>query len=237
MEDQMSHDPEQHEQAHEHEQHAHMGTPAATSKFTLSFHGIDWQKEVMNAIEILKLNKTKMHEVAKDEKATTVGMTFIIVPQILAIIISMIMVGGYVGYAQGTYIIQLITPFLFIYALHVIAVKFFQGKGDLIPLFRVISYASVISILVPVVLLLGWISWGLMGLMSLVLLVVGVWQLIVAYTILTETHHMTSQNTIITMVIAIVVVGIIMYLLQRLLFPNPWEEMASKLNDYTRYFR
>jgi uncharacterized membrane-anchored protein len=124
-----------------------------------------------------------------------------------------------------------------IYALHFTAIKFFQGKGDLIPLFRVISYASVISILVPVVLLLGWVSLSLMGLMSLVLLVVGIWQLIVAYTILTETHHMTNQNTIITMVIAIVVVGIIMYLLQRFLFPNPWEEMASKLNDYTRYLK
>lgn len=201
-------------------------------KGSLSFAGIDWKKEVMNAIEILKLNKMKMQEVAKDNKATTVGLIFIIVPQIISLIIAVLFTGQFIGWIHGSYILGMITPFLFVYAAHFTATKFFQGKGDLIAYFRVVSYTNIISVITIVIALLMYAGKiDLLGLASLIMLAIGIWMLIVSYHLLMENYHTTSQNTIIVLIIAFVAVSIIVLIINRILFPNPLEQFSSELNN------
>ena len=169
---------------------------------------------------------------------TTVGLAFILVPQILSLIIAVIFSKGFIGWLHGSYIIGMITPFLFVLGAHFCATKFFQGKGDAIAYFRVLAYTNIIAIVGTAVVLLMYIGgMDLLGLYSLVSLAMGIWMLIVTYTILMESYQMTSQNTIITMIITIVAVGIVVFLLNKFLFPNPFEEIANKLNDYTRYLK
>lgn len=201
-------------------------------KFTVNFSGIDWQQEVKNAIEILKLNKTKMHEVAKNEKANTVGLVFIILPSLLSLIIVVAAARGFIGWAHGSYIMQMISPFLFFYAVHFCATQFFQGKGNVVEFFRVVSYTYVIYLLIPVLVLLSFVSLTLAGLVGLVTIAAGIWALIVSYHILMETYHVTSANAILTLVIAIVAVGIIVSIVQNMLFPAPTLGDLMRLTPY-----
>ncbi len=217
--------------------HEHASHSAASNKFSFNLSGIDWKKEVMDAIEILKLNKTKMHEVAGREKATTVGIVFIVIPQIVSVILSAILLSRYFSSWQF-YLIpgltSIISPFLLIYAFHLAATQVFKAKGELFPFFRVMSYISVITVLTPVVTLLTFVSWGLAGLAGLVSLVAGIWMLIVAYHLLQDMYKLTNQNTVLSMIIGIVAVAIVTGIVNAIFLPK-LEDLAKDINVNIRY--
>jgi hypothetical protein len=251
--DQMPQDPQPQTPppAHTGEPH-HTPVAAAGSKLKISFNGIDWKKEIMNAIEILKMNKTKMHEIAKDEKATTVGLSFILVPQIISLIIAIVGAGGFMGYLHGSYIlggvanfgfvsfynIGLILPFLFIYGVHLVSTKFFQGKGDMWGYFRVVSYVFAASIISTLLLLIMTItSADLIGLANLVNWAIFIVALVVSYFWMMEGYHMTQQNAIIAPIVSMVVAGLIIWLVSSVLFPNPFADLANQLSKYSNGLR
>ena len=199
-----------------------------SSQKSMSFNGIDWKREIHRALAILKLDKKMMHEVANDEKATKVGTAFIVVPQLVALLLAVIFHGGFVGFIHGRYLLAIVGSFLLIYGVYFVATKWFKGKGDLMQYFRPVAYTNVLSVLVPVLVLLSIISWGLASLIGVVMLLVGIWMLIVSYYILLEAYHVTSKNAVITLVIAILATGIIIGIVQNVLFPNPFEELANE---------
>lgn len=214
--------PEGHQSGMDHHAAAHS---ADSMKFKFSLSDIDWKAEVMDAIEVLKMNKTKIHEVSMREKATSVGIVFIVVPQILAAILTYITYSRLFGASGWQFfvasgLVGIISPFLFIYAIHFIGNKFFQGKGQLLPYFRVVSYVNVVSILTPVILLLALVAPAIGGLAGLVALAVAIWALVISYKLLMEMYKMTSTNTILTIIIAAVAVGIVTSIINGIFLPK-----------------
>lgn len=222
---------QEHSSSHEHHDsssggHTQSGTHNPSSmKFSFNLSGVNWKDEIMDAIEIFKMNKAKIHDISMREKATSVGIVFIAVPQILAAIMSTIVLSNLIGfnvqYLIGSLIVGVVAPFLFIYAVHFVANKFFQGKGELMPYFRVVSYINVVTVLTPVILLLSLVVPALGALAGLVALVVGIWALVISYKLLMEMYKTNSTNTILTLIIAAVAVGIVTSIVNSLFLPKP----------------
>ncbi len=222
-----------HQPAHTPEVKHDMGTPHA--KFSLNFNGIDWKKEIMDAIEVVKMNKAKWHEVAARDKATTAGFTFIVAPQLLLFIIALISGSTYFFLS---YVISGLCTLVFLYACDLAAKKAFHGKGDFLSLFRVGSYMGVIFLLQPVIGLLSFASYSLWALVGIAPIAVGILMIIVAYHYLMENYKLDSNNAIITIVIAAVSDGIVYAVLTAILvplfIPKPLNDLNNAINRLIR---
>jgi hypothetical protein len=208
----------------------------------LYYFGLDFKKEFSDAFEIIKLNKAKMKEVAGRKSATKMGIIFILVPLILNSIFFGIAFGG--GYTLYSTIINLISMVVVIFLMSLIAQKFFNGKGNHEEFFRVISYSYLLMWATSVLALLTALGMSLsvLSLFSLVMLVAGIWSIVIAYHTLIDLHSLTSQNAILTIIIAIIGSGIVMAILMSFA-PTPYlynadaEMMKERFDNWGQFMR
>lgn len=177
--------------------------------------------EVKDAVEVLKLNKPKMAEVAAKPSATTLGIVILAVPAVLNFIFVSLAYRSFAIDFLWLAVIPVALSIGMILALSFIAQKFFQGKGNHVGFFRVSAYASLaswITVLPYLLILLGSVSgFSLLGALSLV---AGAWMLVVIYHVLMEHHKLTQQNAVITIVIGIVAYIIVSSLITSTLVPS-----------------
>jgi hypothetical protein len=169
------------------------------------------KKSFMDAIEILKWNKTKIDEVAaRDSEGIGNALIFLAVGSIAASLGSAIF-----GYSLGRVVIRtpivnaligaviaIVIAAVYYYITNLVAVNLFKGKGKFAAYFRVMGYASLLNVLS----LLTMVSFvgGLAG------IYVGIF---INFLALNRTHKLDTTNTILTMLVSAIAVGIVVYIL------------------------
>ena len=165
----------------------------------------NWKSEFMDAIEVIKLNKTKMKQISERKSSTTTALIFAIL--------------GSAAIPLGIYIMLFRTPFfsvadlliaivyyfvsflLSVFILDIIAKKLFHGKGDFRKLFKVLGFGYLIMVPGIIVYLLGLAS----GLVS----ILGIWYLVIMFKALQVLYKLSNKNTVVALIISIVVLGIL----------------------------
>jgi hypothetical protein len=173
---------------------------------------------VMNGIEILKLNKAKMNEVAGKESATVWALVILFVPFVVNLILSALQTTMFLSLQIKFLIIPVLVVIATIFLMSVIAQQLFHAKGDHMAFFRVIAHAGVVmwAGVIPFVLsLLGVVD--VYSIFNLVNMIAGIWMLIVTYQVLIGYYKLNQQNAIITMVLGVVGAAIIQSILGRIL--------------------
>lgn len=180
-----------------------------------------FKKAIIDAIEVLKLNKQKMREVMDNPSATMYAWIFLIAPGLINTIIML----GYLGrigfrYYAPSILLQPMSIIIFVYAIHFTAVKFFKGHGDLQRFFRAYGYTNALQLVgIPLTLLMFAGAWSLMGLSSIVMLAATILAIIVGYNALKETYQVSSEHAIFSIIIAAVITMVIQMVIAAVLIP------------------
>ncbi|MFA7685264.1 MAG: YIP1 family protein [Candidatus Gracilibacteria bacterium] len=160
--------------------------------------------EVKVAISVLKLDKVKMAEVAKNKEATFLGIGFLAVPAIINVILTALTFPSGFGSIFSRFLLwPIVIPVLSTVAttflVSLVAEKAFKGNKDHVGFFRIVSYASVVLWVTILAYLLRLIGLELVFLASLV---AGLYLLYVIYNILMEHHKLTKEHAIYTIIAA-----------------------------------
>lgn len=195
----------------------------------------DFKTAVLDAIEILKLNKTKIETIKKDKNATKFAWIFLVAPGLLKLVILSTMY-GYSSFYLHEAIWCPIGIIGMIYVSHFIAMKFFNGKGKLEEYFRVIGYVNALQLITIIILLLGLLRINLTGLSNLVLLIVSIYSIVLFYKLLKESYQLTTTHTIITIILAVIGVSIVISIFDRNTRPaHNFEDFNDVLN-YAKHY-
>jgi hypothetical protein len=188
--------------------------------------------EVKEAIQVLKLNKLKMADVARRKDSLKWGIVFIAVPAVVNVILSAIAFPSGFGGIFSRYLLWPVvipalsfaaTAFLVSY----VAEKGFHGQKDHVGFFKIMAYASValwITIIPSILMVLG-LADMLGSLSQLISLAASAWVLYVTYFALMEHHKLTKENSILTIVAAVVISIIVSGLLGGILVGNGYRFM------------
>lgn len=184
-------------------------------------HVEGFKAAIMDAIEILKLNKNKMREVMESPGATMYAWIFLLAPAIINTLILVTWLGrwGFRWHAPMV-ILQPIGIIVFVYAMHFTAVKLFKGKGELKKFFRAYGYANAVQLLnIPFTLLWMLGVYAIASLSSLVILAAAIIALIVTYNAMKENYQLSAENTIFSFIIAIIITAVVNMVLTSMLLP------------------
>lgn len=166
--------------------------------------------QLFDALEIVKLNKAKMAEVALRPSATKWGVVILAIPALLNWIFSALTYPSglftiFHSYVFGAILVPVLSLVAMIFVISLVAEKFFGAKGAHVGFFRVLAYGTIllwISIIPYLLALLGlWFFGGLFGLVSLA---AGIWLLIVSYHLLVEYHKLSKQNAVFALIAGII---------------------------------
>jgi hypothetical protein len=168
------------------------------------------KSQIFDAIEVVKLNKAKMAEVASRPSATKWGILILVLPALLNWIFSALtypsgLLSVFQSYVFGAILIPVLSLVAMIFVISLVAEKFFGAKGAHVGFFRVLAYGSIllwISVIPYLLALLGlWFFGGLFGLVSLA---AGIWLLVVSYHLLIEHHKLSKENAVFALIAGIV---------------------------------
>lgn len=171
--------------------------------------------EIREAVQVLKLNKSKMAEVAGRKEATRWGIIFLAVAPVVNIVLSALIFPSGLGSIFSRYLLwPIFIPFMsfvaMIFLMSLVAEKAFHGGKDHIGFFRIMAYASVSlwATVVPFLLMvLGIVD--AYGLFRLIYLLAGAWILYLSFYALMEHHKLSKENAIFTVVAAIFIALIV----------------------------
>lgn len=173
---------------------------------------MDIVHEIKTAVEILKLNKVKMSEVAHHKDATLVGIGFLIVPSILNVVLVYLSCGAGFGGIFSKYLLwPLMIPALSfaatIFLVSLVAEKFFHGNKDHVGFFRIMAYASVLLWINVLPFLMGLIGLGInsYSLFNLVGAAGSLYLLYVLYYVLMEHHKLNKEKAVYVIVAAFLI--------------------------------
>lgn len=177
-------------------------------------------KEIKDAVEILKLNKLKMAEVAARPAATKWGFVIILAPVVVNLILMAIRMPSGFGsifsaYILWPFVIPVASFVAMIFIINFVAEKVFNAKGDYWSLFKVLAYASIVLWVSVIPWIIG--SFDSYQLFNLILFAGGIWTLVVAYHWLMEHNKLNQQNAVVTLVISIVACVIVQSILGTIL--------------------
>lgn len=173
---------------------------------------------VKDGISLLKLDKTKIQQVADNKSGTLWGIVILAVPLVVNFLLSMIQTTMFWSIQLKFLLIPTLTLVAGIFAMSLVAQIAFHSKGDHMAFFRVLAHASVAmwASIIPFILsLLGVLD--VYSIYNLINLAAGVWMLVVTYFLLQSYYKLNQQNTVITLVVGVVAVSIIQSLLGRIL--------------------
>jgi hypothetical protein len=179
--------------------------------------------EIKDAIQLLKLNKSKISSIAGNKSATVFGVIFLVIPPVLNIIFSSLSFSSGFGSIFSRYLLWPIFIPALSYAgtsflMSLVAEKVFHGGKDHVGFFRIMAYASVamgVTVVPFLFMLLGIMD--AYGLFRLLYIIAGAWVLYVAFHVLMEHSKLTKENAIFTVVAGIVISIIIESILASLL--------------------
>lgn len=172
----------------------------------MSFN-INIQKEFKDAIEILKLNKAKMGEVASRESATKVGAAVIVLPVLVNWVLYTLTFPSrffvfFKSFTYGKFLVVALSSVAMIFLLSYVAKQFFKGKGDHVRFFRILAYASVltwVSIIPHLFIFVPFWTFG--SLFGFISSAATIWLLVVAHKALIEEHKLSSENAILALLV------------------------------------
>lgn len=173
---------------------------------------------VKDGIAILKLDKSKMSQVAGDENATVWAFVILVVPFVVNVILSAIQTTLFFSLQVKFLLIPVLSVIAAIFLMSFIAQMVFHAKGDHLAFFRVIAHAGVVmwAGIIPFILSLFGFD-GSYAVFNLINLVAGIWMLVVTYNVLISYYRLNQQNAIITIVLGAIGAGIIQSILGRVL--------------------
>lgn len=157
-------------------------------------------------IDVLKLDKTAISKVARDEKMTKIAGLFLVAGAIalplgyqifgLQAVRGQVLRFGLQSAISGS-VWAIVVTTLTIFLAALVATRLFKGKGSFIEFFRVLGLAAGINVIT-------FFSTFLPGLASLLTLVAAVWFLAVAFTALKVVFGLDNTNAVLTIIITIV---------------------------------
>ncbi|MFH1218362.1 MAG: hypothetical protein V1679_00785 [Candidatus Peregrinibacteria bacterium] len=172
--------------------------------------------ELKDAIEIVKLNKTKMLDVAGKKSATKWAFLFLLVPPVINLILaSLNFPSGFGMIFQRFLIWPMFVPVGAIAGslilMSFLSKRFYKGYGDVMALFRVGGYVSVILWVSIIPFILAFLGiFDAFGILNLLWLAAAFWIFLVAYQMLIFYHKLKAQDAIV-----IVIAGVLGYLVLR----------------------
>lgn len=163
---------------------------------------------------IIRLDKKVIEQVAVNEKGGPAAALFLFVGVALTPLLQAIMgirVFNTVIRPDMTSTLMTIVGALVAAALGfavttLVATKLFKGKGTFPGYFRVVGLAYGLNVLSAVGVLVP-------GLIALVPLIVGIWGLVVGYTVLKSVFHLDNTNAVLTIIVTVVAMFVIMAVL------------------------
>lgn len=174
---------------------------------------------IKDGLEILKLNKAKMSQVAGDNNATVWAFVILGVPFVANIVFAALQTTLFLSMQIKLLLIPLISIVAVIFLMSIIAQQLFHAKGSHTAFFRVVAYAGIVTwvSVIPFILGLVGATVDVYSIFNLINLAAGIWMLVVTYHILTDYYKLTQQNAIITIVLGIVGAAILQSILGRIL--------------------
>ena len=210
-----NHSEHNHEHGHEHHTHETHGGHHTAANNDLAFPKfdfghMDFGSAFKKVVEIAKLNKTAMSEVANDEKLNSVALVFWLV-SFLAAPLGMLIFGisffGVTVHASFTdvaveFLRNLLMAAAGLYAVTLVANRLFKGAGSFAQMFRLMGFVSLINVL----LLIGYL---LQGLLMIIGLVVAIWTAIVGFNALQVAFNLDAKNAAFTLIVTFVVMMVV----------------------------
>ncbi len=173
---------------------------------------------IKDGLEILKLNKAKMSQVAGDNNATVWAFVILGVPLVANIVLAALQTTLFLSMQIKLLLIPLISIVAVIFLMSIVAQQLFHAKGSHMAFFRVVAYAGLVTWLSVIPFILGFVGVAdVYSIFNLVNLAAGIWMLVVTYHVLIDYYKLTQQNAIITIVLGIVGAAILQSILGRIL--------------------
>jgi hypothetical protein len=169
-------------------------------------------KEFMNALEVLKLNTKKMHDISQRKTTATAAFLFIVLAAIA------MNLGIYLSFLRFDFIrpsfvsllisgvIYIVLTIIMIFIYDFVGSRFFKGKGNYGELFRVLGYGNLVLVAGIIPMLSG---------------LAGIWYLVVSYMALRTVKKLNPMHTIFTILITVIVGGALSVLITQLLGYGP----------------
>jgi hypothetical protein len=156
-------------------------------------------------IEVIKLNKKVIAGVAENKKSGSSAAVFLAVGAV-ALPVAQLIFG--VRFLNVVYrpdavsliiqaVLAVVMAALVLYITSLVATRLFKGKGSFANYFRVMGLAYGLNVLM----FLGPVIPALVPLISLV---VGIWMLVINYTVIKDVFKLDNTNTILTIIVTIV---------------------------------
>lgn len=188
--------------------------------------------ELKDAVEIVKLNKPKMSEVAKRPHATKMAVIFLVVPFVVTLILAILSFPSgfgsiFSGFLLWPIFIPIVSIVAMIFCMSIVSKKFFKGVGNDLEFFRTLSYpaAAILALNVVPFLLMLLIGFNAYSLANLINICAMAWTLVVSYYFLPEHHKTNQQDTIIVVVIGVLTYFVVAYLLGMVLMQGTYRMM------------
>lgn len=210
-----NHHEHNHEHGHEHHDHETHSAHHAANNGDLAlpkfdFGNMDFGAAFKKFVEVAKLNKTVMSEVANDEKLNSVALVFWVVSFLAAplgmLIFGISFFGVTVRPGVTDVLFEVLRSLLMsaagLYAVTLVANRLFKGKGSLAQMFRLMGFVSLINVLI----LVGYL---LPGLLMIIGLVVAIWTAIVGFNALQIAFSLDAKNAAFTLVVTFVVMMVV----------------------------
>jgi hypothetical protein len=179
--------------------------------------------ELKDALQILKLNRAKMADVAGRKQATVFGIIFLLVLPVVNILLSVFNYPSGFGSIFSRYLLwpAFIPSLSFVattFLISLIAERVFHGGKDHVGFFRIMAYASVVLWVTVVPFLLGVLGIiDAQSLFKLIYLLSGALVLYVAFNALMEHHKLTKEHAVLVIIAAIFIFMISSSILGKLL--------------------
>lgn len=168
---------------------------------------------LMDVVEILKLNKTKIDAVAgRDSEGVTMALIYLAIGSFGAPLGGAIFGYNVLGVTFRTPIlnaliggvIATVMGALVVYITSLVAERLFKGKGKFPQFFRVMGYAYLVSLL------------GIVTMVPFLGSLAGIWVLVVDFIALQQVHKLDTTNAILTIIVTIVAFVVLSFLVASL---------------------
>lgn len=184
---------------------------------------MDFQREIKDAIAIVKLDEDVMLSVAKRKHASWFGVVLFVIPMVLNLIFfSMGFPSGFGAIFQSFLLWSMVVPVVAllgtIFLISEVARRMYKGKGDTPGFFGVVSYVGIVywlSLIPSLLSGLGILSIG--GLHNLVWLTTLILVFAVSFKMLVRHHRLKQEEVVVVLLIGGAGYFIFQYLLGRVL--------------------
>lgn len=198
MEEHKHHDGHHHKEGFQEEAKKHLNDAVDTFKEIQHPGKFDLGKEFKNAIEVIKLNSKKMHEISTRKTTATAAFLFILIGALAMSLGTYLSIPGLyrpsVIYLLISLAFNVALPIVTIFVMDFVASKFFKGKGNFSQLFRVLGYGYILMIV---------------GLIPAILPLASLWYLVVTYKALETVKKVNPTHNVFTIIISALAVGLV----------------------------